>query len=101
MSVWSKFAVQSSQFTNWFLNNILVYFVMKTYISCFSHAIWKKEKNLTWGFGYDVCPVCFNSFGTKCQNIGDISQQPLLCSCIPPLVDDCLKDGYISSVGYK
>ncbi len=44
---------------------------------------------------YNVCPVCFNSFDRKCQNIGGISQQPLLCSCIPPLVDDCLRDGYM------
>jgi hypothetical protein len=36
------------------------------------------RKKRTWGFGYDVCPVCFDSFGTKHQNIGDISQQPLL-----------------------
>jgi hypothetical protein len=42
-----------------------------------------------------ACPVCFNSFDTKCQNIGGISGQPLLCSCIPPLVDDCLRDGYM------
>jgi hypothetical protein len=29
----------------------------------------------------------------KPQNIGGISQQPLLCLCIPPLVDVCLRDG--------
>jgi hypothetical protein len=52
-------------------------------------------KKRTCGFGYNVCPVCFKSFDTKCQNIGGISQQPLLCSCIPLLVDDCLRAGYM------
>jgi hypothetical protein len=54
----------------------------------------RKKRN--WGFGYNVCPVCFNSFDTKCQNIGGISRQPWLCSCIPPLVDDCLRVGFMT-----
>jgi hypothetical protein len=53
------------------------------------------RKKRTWGFRYNICPVCFNSFDMNCQNIGGISGQPLLCSCIPPLVDDCLRDGYM------
>jgi hypothetical protein len=52
-------------------------------------------KKRTCGFGYDVCPVCLNSFDRKSQNIGGISRQPLLGSCIPLLVDDCLRDGYM------
>jgi hypothetical protein len=49
----------------------------------------------TCGFGYDICQLCFNSLDTKCQNIGSLSRQPSLCSCIPLLVDDHLKDGYM------